>query len=130
MKRSLALLLGALLLSAAAARETDWCKKQRKQCEAGCPKSARVQFDCKDEDGARSVACSCISADGHTLSSSTSSSNGGGGSTTIRSSSSSSSSASSGDSLSSFVSAFAGWPWGGEEDADEEKPAADKFQAS
>lgn len=91
MKRILALLLGALLLLAAAARETDWyaghaalallqftalrisaeaepvatrsrmrsatplapcrCKKQRKKCEAGCPKSARVQFDCKDEDG-------------------------------------------------------------------------------
>ena len=49
-----ALLLGALLLlSAAHARkESKWCSEQREQCEAGCPKGNKVDFQCHDTDGA------------------------------------------------------------------------------
>ena len=58
-------------------------QEERKKCEAGCPKWAKVDFKCETDGGAQSVSCSCA-GDGSAASSSSSSfssSSGGAGST-------------------------------------------------
>lgn len=55
----LACLAIALVILASAYAASDFCAEQRQLCEARC-NGGKLTFDCKDSNGAKSTACSCV----------------------------------------------------------------------